>query len=112
MKSNLMTGRERLIAALRGEPVDRVPISPFIWLNNIYEMFDYRPQIDSYLSPRDFDLVERYVAYHDRFGFDILFVPGHLWDCYIPPSSDNWDVVITREGDGGLKSQMQSRLEK
>jgi hypothetical protein len=94
-----MNGRERLTAILRGQPVDRIAISPFIYYNNIYEMFDYRPDIDSYLSPTDFDLAEKFVAYHDYFGFDVLFSLGLLWDRYVPPTADNWDVVVRREGD-------------
>ncbi len=94
-----MTGRERLVKTFRGQRADRMPISPFIYNNNIFEMFGYKPDINTYLSPRDFDLAEKYVAYHDRFGFDVLFAPGHLWESYIPPSAENWEVTITRDGD-------------
>ena len=93
-----MTGRERLIATFRGQRADRMPISPFIYNNNIFEMFGYTPDINTYMSPPDFDLPERYVAYHDYFGFDVLFAPGHVWDRYVPPSAENWDVTILREG--------------
>jgi uroporphyrinogen decarboxylase len=94
-----MNGRDRLADTFRGKQADRMPISPFINLNNIYEMFRYKPNIDTYLSPGDFDLAEKFVAYHDFFGFDVLFTPGLLWDSYIPQSAENWDVTITREGD-------------
>jgi hypothetical protein len=76
-----------------------MPISPFIYYNSIYEMFHHKPNIDSYLCPSDFDLAEKFVAYHDAFGFDVLFSLGLLWDSYVPPSAENWDVSITREGD-------------
>ena len=75
-----MTGRERLTAAFRGERTDRMPVSPFIFHNSIYEMFRYKPEIDTFMCPPDFDLAEKFVAYHDVFGFDVLFTLGLLWD--------------------------------
>ncbi len=57
-----MNARELLIATLRGERADRVPVSPFIVHNNIYEMFRYKPEIDSYAVPPDFDLAEKFIA--------------------------------------------------
>ena len=94
-----MNGRERLIRTFRGGRADCMPISPFICHNNVFEMFRYKPNIDTYLCPPDFDLAERFVAYHDFFGFDVLFSVGHLWDSYVPLSAENWDVIIQREGD-------------
>ena len=94
-----MNGRELLTAAFRGERTDRMPVSPFIAHNNIYEMFRYQPEIDSYLCPPDFDLAEKFVAYHDFFGFDVLFTLGHIGYSYIPGSAENWEVTVTREGD-------------
>ncbi|MCX6088932.1 MAG: hypothetical protein NTX88_00865 [Candidatus Atribacteria bacterium] len=94
-----MTGRERLITTFQGKRADRIPVSPFIYCNNIYEMFQYKPDIDHNLNPNDFDLVEKFVAYHDYFGFDVLFSLGLLWDSYIPGSAENWEVTITCEGD-------------
>lgn len=94
-----MTGRERLVTTFRGQRADRMPISPFIYNNNIFEMFGYTPDINTYMSPPDFDIPEKYVAYFDFFGFDVLFAPGHVWDRYVPPSAENWDVTIVREGD-------------
>ncbi|MEI6157078.1 MAG: uroporphyrinogen decarboxylase family protein [Atribacterota bacterium] len=94
-----MTGRERLITTFQGKRADRIPVSPFIYCNNIYEMFQYKPDIDHNLNPNDFDLVEKFVAYHDYFGFDVLFSLGLLWDSYIPGSAENWEVTNTCEGD-------------
>jgi len=94
-----MNGRELLTATLRGERTARVPVSPFIAPNNIYEMFNYIPEIDTYVCPPDFDLAEKFVAYHDHFGCEVLFSQGHVADRYIPLSGENWDVTITREGD-------------
>jgi hypothetical protein len=94
-----MTGRERLTVTFKGKKADRVPISPFIYYNNIYEMFKYKPDINKHLCPDDFDLAEKFVEYHDYFGFDPLYSLGLLWDQYIPESAQNWDVEITKEGD-------------
>jgi hypothetical protein len=94
-----MNGRQRLIQTFRGGRADRIPVSPFIYCNNIYEMFGYKPNINTYLSPPDFDLAEKFVAYHDFFGFDVLFSVGLVWDSYVPRSAENWNVTITREGD-------------
>ena len=54
-----MTGRERLTKTFKGEPVDRISVSPFIWANNVYEMFKYTPTIDKNLNPDDFDLARK-----------------------------------------------------
>jgi hypothetical protein len=94
-----MTGRERMTLTFKGQKADRVPISPFIYYNNIYEMFEYEPDINKHLCPDDFDLAEKFVEYHDYFGFDVLYSLGLLWDQYIPASAENWDVTITKEGD-------------
>ncbi len=94
-----MKGRERLEKTFRGEKADRIPISPFIYYNNVYEMFKYKPDINKHLCPEDFDLAEKFVEYHDYFGFDVLYSLGLLWDQYIPESAENWDVTITREGN-------------
>jgi uroporphyrinogen decarboxylase len=102
-----MNGRQRLLNALQGKPTDRVPISPFIYYNAIYEMFDYKPHISTYFDPPDFDPIEKYVEFFDCFGFDVLHVLGTVWDYWvanntimdqtITRSADNWDVKITDE---------------
>ena len=94
-----MNGRELLTATLQGKRTDRVPVSPFIAPNNIYEMFHYIPEIDTFFDPPDFDLAEKFVAYHDYFGFEVLFTQGHSGDSYVPSSAENWEVGVTREGD-------------
>ena len=93
-----MTGRERLIKTFNGEKVDRVSVSPFIWANNVYEMFKYVPNIEKNLAPDDFDLPVKYMEYHDYFNFDVLFSPGLLWDKYIPETTENWEVTVEKEG--------------
>ena len=101
-----MNGRELLTATLHGKRTDRVPVSPFIAPNNIYEMFHYIPEIDTFFDPPDFDLAEKFVAYHDYFGFEVLFTQGHNADSYVPSSRENWDVTVTREGDRGKQHRI------
>jgi uroporphyrinogen-III decarboxylase len=106
-----VNGRERLLKTLRGEPVDRVPIAPFLYYNNVYEMFDFKPDIETFFDPPDFDPIAKLVEYCDYFGFDVLHTLGSVWDFHTAYNSthdrsfalawDNWDVTIadTRRGD-------------
>lgn len=104
-----MNGRERLSKALKSEPTDRVPVSPFLYYNAIYEMFHYRPSIEHFFDPPDFDPVVKYVEYCDYFGFDVLHVLGTVWDVWtantifdqtIALSAENWDVAIEDQYNG------------
>jgi uroporphyrinogen-III decarboxylase len=97
-----MNGRERLLKALKAEPTDRVPVSPFLYYNSVYEMFDYKPHIATFFDPPDFDPVEKYVEYCDHFGFDVLHVLGTVWDVWVANtmmdqtimcSGENWEVT-------------------
>lgn len=106
-----MNGRQRLLRTFRGEPVDRVPISPFLYYNNVYEMFDYKPDIETFFDPPDFDPIVKFVEYCDHFGFEVLHSLGSVWDWHTAYNStndrsfamawDNWDVTISdvRKGD-------------
>ena len=98
-----MTGRERLTKTFKGEKVDRISVSPFLWANNVYEMFKYTPTIDKNLYPDDFDFSQKYVEYADHFGFDVLFSMGLLWENFLPPSAENWEVTVEKEGDIDIK---------
>jgi len=108
-----MNGRERLLRTLRGEPVDRVPIAPFMYYNCVYEMFDYWPDIDTFFDPPDFDPIVKLVEYCDHFGFDVLHTLGSVWDFHTAYNSthdlsfvrpwDNWDVTICDERKGDDK---------
>jgi len=51
-----MTSRERLQRTFRRQAVDRVPVAPFLYYNNVYEMFGYSPSIDQFFDPPDFFL--------------------------------------------------------
>ena len=67
-----MTSRERLLRTFRREPVDRIPVSPFLYYNSVYEMFGYSPSIDAFFDPPDFDPIRGFVDFCARFGFDVL----------------------------------------
>jgi len=101
------SGRERLLRTLRGQPVDRMPIAPFLYYNAVYEMFDYKPDIYHFYDPPDFDVIEKFVEYCDYFGFDVMHVLGSVWDQYlhstlrdrsVSESDENWDVEIVDDG--------------
>ena len=53
-----MTSRERLLNCLRKAPTDRVPVAPFLYYNNVYEMFGYVPRMGDFFDPEDFEGVE------------------------------------------------------
>jgi hypothetical protein len=105
-----MNGRERLLRTLHGERADRVPIAPFLYYNAIYEMFDHVPEIDTFFDPPDFDVIEKFVEYCDRFGFDVMHSLGSVWDYWAARSTqagggilqpqDGWDVAISDEPRG------------
>ncbi|MFO7909677.1 MAG: hypothetical protein R6U42_06635 [Halomonas sp.] len=102
-----MNGRERLLKTMQGEEVDRVPVSPFLYYNNVYEMFDYAPDIETFFDPPDFDPIEKFVEYCDCFGFDVLHSLGSVWDFHTAYNStndlsfarawENWDLMIEDE---------------
>ena len=101
-----LTSRQRLLRTLRGEPVDRVPIAPFLYYNAVYEMFRYKPKIETFWNPPDFDVIAKFVEYCDHFGFDVLHTLGSVWDFgamgslndrSVVVSAENWDVTIADE---------------
>ena len=94
-----MTSRERLTLTLQGKKADRIPVSPFLWYNNMFEMFEYTPEIDTNYCPKDFDIVSKWVEYCDFFGFDVMFAGGFLFDRFVPGTAANWDVSVEKEGD-------------
>jgi uroporphyrinogen-III decarboxylase len=113
-----MNGRDRLLKTFRREKVDRVPISPFLYCNAVYEMFDYVPDMDYYWDPPDFDIVEKYVEFCDYFGFDVMHIFGSVFDAYnmvnlrtdlsVFRAWDNWDVTVVEERKGDAKQRTLS----
>ncbi len=95
-----MTSRELLLNTLKGEKTERVPISPFYFTNNVYEMFEYKPTVHNHFDPEDFDLASKFVEYSEYFGIDIMHPLGLRWDRYVPDTNENWDVTVYEEGSG------------
>ncbi len=106
-----MNGRERLLRTLGGGRADRVPIAPFLYYNAVYEMFDYVPEVATFFDPPDFDVIEKFVEYCDRFGFDVMHSLGSVWDYWAARSTqaertllesrEDWDVAVSDEARGG-----------
>jgi hypothetical protein len=90
------------LRCFRREAADRVPIAPFLYYNNVYEMFHYLPRIDNFFDPEDFDPIAGFIDYCDRFGFDALHTLGSVWDQYtLDKPWENWDVNVTLEDSNG-----------
>ena len=86
-----MKGRERILAAIRGEATDRPPVSPFIFHNFVSE----------YTGKQDADPVSDAIKTYEDFGFDIMLrtctVPGIMDETKCPGA--DWEVTQTRAGD-------------
>ena len=85
-----ISNRERLLRVLRQEPVDRIPVSPFIHVNYVKEFF----------GAHDVDWVARTPEVYRHFGFDVI----HR-NCSIPydaygPQGPNWrsEAVVEKQG--------------
>ncbi|MFB3902911.1 MAG: uroporphyrinogen decarboxylase family protein [Acidobacteriota bacterium] len=57
------SGRQRLLAVFKGEPVDRIPVAPFVHANLVRAYFG--------LS-NDTDVVEKTVSVYEAFGLDLI----------------------------------------
>jgi uroporphyrinogen-III decarboxylase len=85
-----LTNRERLLRLLRGEAVDRVPVSPRVYQNVVFEFF----------GTRDLDVLEGALQYARHFGFDVID-----WTC-TPPFEDfnmeapNWVPTVETRTSG------------
>jgi len=85
-----MSNRQRLLRVLRQEPVDRIPVSPFIHINYVKEFF----------GTHDVDWVVKTPDVYRHFGFDIIHRNCSIaYDAYGPAAGD-WQVGIdvAREG--------------
>ena len=85
-----LTGKERLLRTLRGEPIDRVPVSPRVFPNVVYE----------YHNSSDVDYLEGSIEYARHFAFDIM-----EWTCTAPwddfkLDGPNWQPVVRKETSG------------
>jgi len=85
-----MSGRERLLRVFRHQPIDRVPVVPFIHANFVREFY----------GDSDVDVITRTIDVHEHFGFDIIHRNcSPVYDS-VGPSADGWQVERQVEVDG------------
>jgi uroporphyrinogen-III decarboxylase len=85
-----LTGRELLLRTLSRQPVDCIPVSPFIHVNYVKEFF----------GSNDVDWVARTPEVYRHFGFHVMHrncTP--VYEAYGPPGPD-WQVEVAVEPDG------------
>ena len=78
--------RTELLRLFRQEPVDRIPVSPFIHVNHVKEFF----------GSQDVDCVARTPEVYAAYGLDLIHrncTPA--WDPH-GPSGENWQIETTR----------------
>jgi uroporphyrinogen decarboxylase len=82
--------KNRFLKLFRSEPVDRIPVAPFIHVNFVKEFF----------NSHEIDAVIRTIDVYNHFGFDIIHrncTPGYD---DISLNGDNWTVSKTIEKNG------------
>ncbi|MCX7030427.1 MAG: hypothetical protein NTU62_09950 [Spirochaetes bacterium] len=82
--------REELLRTFRQEPIDRIPVSPFIHINHVKEFF----------GSHDVDWVARTPEVYSAYGFDIIHRNCSAAYNSLGPSSPDWDVQATRTETG------------
>lgn len=85
-----MTGRERLLRAFHQQPVDRIPVSPFIHVNYVKEFYD----------AHDIDWVEKTPEVYRHFGFDVIHRNCTPVPPVYGPASDDWEIETLEETSG------------
>lgn len=85
-----MRGRERLLHTFRREPVDRIPVSPFIHVNYIKEFY----------GSHDVDVVLRTPEVYRHFGFDVMHRNCSIAYDSLGASGSVWQVETTLQKDG------------
>lgn len=76
-----MTDRERILAVINHQPVDRVPISPFIHANFV----------KAFYKSQDADPIQGTVDVYGEFGFDLIHRNCFVAYDEIGVSGDGWD---------------------
>lgn len=105
-----MTGKERLLHALNGEPVDRVPVTLFIQSQG-----HFVNQLDESIDPWDFyELQKKVIDYQRSLGLDVhvrmlFFIPqnpvfAHFDLLNVSTQNENWKVETVEEEDGATKN--------
>jgi uroporphyrinogen-III decarboxylase len=84
------TGRERLLHVFRGDPVDRIPVAPFIHVNYVKEFF----------GSHNVDWVTRTPEVYRHFGLDLIH--RNCTPAYdaLGPDGPDWQREVTRYEEG------------
>jgi uroporphyrinogen-III decarboxylase len=85
-----LTPRERLLRLFRHEPVDRIPVAPFIHVNYVKE----------YYGTHDVDWVVETPAVYRHFGFDIIHRNCSQAPNVLGPDGPDWKVESRVEERG------------
>ena len=82
--------RSLLLRVFNQEPVDRIPVSPFIHINHVKEFY----------GTHDVDWVAKTPEVYARYGFDVIHRNcSAVYDAY-GPSNPEWEVETRREESG------------
>jgi uroporphyrinogen decarboxylase len=89
----MLTKRERLLRTFRGIEIDRIAVSPFIWISFTNEF------CNANMSATDEDLDEKLIEVYNYFDFDIMHRTCTIWDMFSQQFLDNknWRVSIQEE---------------
>ncbi len=82
-----MHSRERLLNLLNGNKIDRLPVSPFIHNNFIYEFF----------GSDKVDPVAKGLEVYKHFDFDTILRTCTVWDAFDIKESNNEKWYVTKE---------------
>ncbi len=85
-----LSGRQRLLRVFRQQPVDRIPVSPFIHVNFVKEFF----------GSHEVDWVTRTPEVYHYFGFDVIHRNCTPTPDIYGPSGQNWHLEVTRQQNG------------
>ncbi len=85
-----MTDRELLLRVFHQQPVERIPVSPFIYINYVKEFF----------GSHDVDCVEKTPDVYRHFGFDLIHRNCSVdYDAYGPTGTD-WNIETSTKSEG------------
>ncbi|PWH15435.1 MAG: hypothetical protein DDG58_11385 [Ardenticatenia bacterium] len=85
-----LTGRQRLLRVFSQQPVDRIPVAPFIHINFVKEFY----------NSHEVDWVTRTPEVYRHFGFDIIHRNCTPTPDIYGPTGANWQLEVTRQQDG------------
>ena len=102
-----MTGRQRLLNALSGKETDRIPVSPWIYNNFIFEHFDHEPKsMDDFYFGGGFDIDKNTIQVYEDYRFDLTNRLGSIWDTYKEKTANDWEVSVETIDKGNIQSEI------